>query len=143
VTTHAASPAPASTPDGMPLAHCGSRNDGQVFAVAWQRRFIDCPMCLLMIDDIPIVPGEDLHFMRTPRRPDYVPEGHIYVPSELRIRRRHNLFSVLLLWIMVLVMILTGVALCTRFADNVGNGPAPLIIVTPTTYGPPPATTGR
>jgi hypothetical protein len=96
-----------------------------------------------MIDQIPTIPGTELHFMRlphrTPRRPDYVPEGHIYTSSEFRIKRRLNLFQVIILWIMALLVILTGIILYARWTDNVGAGPAPVIVVTPTTYGPPPA----
>ena len=134
---------PASTPDGMPVARCGWQNDGHGIAVAWERRFIDCPMCLLMIDQIPIILGEEHHFMRTPRRPDYVPEGHIYTPSEFRPHRRLNVFQSLALWIMALLVIVTAVALYARWTDNVGAGPAPAIVVTPMPYGQPPATTGR
>ena len=136
VLTHSA--LSASTPDGMSVVRCGWKNDGQGFAVAWERRFVDCPMCLLMIDAVPVVPGEELHFMRTPRRPDYVPEGHIYTPSEFRPRRRLNVFQSIALWIMALLVIVTAVALYVRWTDNIGAGPAPVIVVTPTTYGPPP-----
>lgn len=138
VITHSARS--ASTPDGMSAVRCGWKNDGSGFAVAWERRFVDCPMCLLMIDEIPIVPGEEPHFMRTPRRPDYVPEGHIYTSSEFKIKRRLNLFQVIILWIMALLVVATGIVLYVRWTDNVGAAPAgPIVIVTPTTYGPPPA----
>jgi hypothetical protein len=130
---------PRSTPDGMPVARCGWQNDGHGVAVAWERRFIDCPMCLLMLDKIPTVPGPEVHFMRTPRRPDYVPEGHIYTPPEFRPgRRRLNVFQTIALWIMALLVLITGIALYARWTDNVGAGSGPVIIVTPTTYGPPP-----
>jgi hypothetical protein len=131
---------PASTPDGMPVARCGWQNDGHGIAVAWERRFIDCPMCLLMIDSIPVTPGTE-HFMRTPRRPDYVPEGHIYVPPEFQ-PRRPNILGILLLAVMALAAILTVVALVATWKDNVGSSPAPAPlpgVITPTTYGPPPS----
>jgi hypothetical protein len=142
VITHAAQTLhdmPRSTPDGMPVARCGWQNDGHGLSVAWERRFVDCPMCLLMIDEILIVPGEEPHFMRTPRRPDYVPEGHIYTSSEFKIKRRLNLIQVIILWIMALLVVATGIVLYARWTDNVGAAPAPVIVVTPTTYGPPPA----
>ena len=147
--THAARDAhPVSSPDGMALPRCGWRNDGHGIAVAWERRFVDCPMCLLIIDSVPVIgtaPATIVHSdgelpVRTPRRPDYVPEGHIYVPPEFRIRRRRrlNVFQCILLWIMLLLVIVTVAALYARWTDNVGSGPAPVIVETPTTYGPPP-----
>lgn len=122
---------------GLNVPTCGWSDDGAGIAFAWERRFVDCPMCLLELDNVPRVPGPEAHFMRTPRRPDYVPEGHIYTPLEFRPRRRRralvNTLRAITLAVMIIAAILTITALCVRYTDTAGTPHPPVIVVTPTT----------
>lgn len=155
IITHAAlilQEVPPGDPElrrGMPVARCGWQNDGHGVAVAWERRFVDCPMCLLMIDDIPVIgvasaeivhgDGEPLP-VRTPKRPDYVPIGAIYHPIEFTGEHprgrglRHHLW-IALSAVLAIAALMTIFALFTAYSRDAGPAPAPT--ATPTTYGPP------
>lgn len=141
--THAAltlQEVPDSHPElrrGMPVPRCGFENDGRGVSVAWERRYIDCAMCLLMLDRIPVIPVTEAHFMRAPRRPDYVPEGHVYVSSEFRPERRWPLLATLAAWILSAALAVAVILLCFRYADSAEPSQPPVVVVTPSTYGAP------
>lgn len=152
IITHAAltlQEVPPGSPElrrGMPVARCGWQNDGHGVAVAWERRFVDCPLCLLELDQIPVTPGTELP-VREPRRPDYVDPGATYVPWPIgapefqeETGRRLNLFQTLAIWTLVVAAVVTVIAISSRWSDTAtrpSHGPRPAV-VTPTPYGDPP-----
>lgn len=131
---------PAGSPElrrGMPIARCGwSEPD---VAVAWKREYVTCPMCIAELDGISYTPGlgADVHDtsaffgfgeelpVRTPRRPDYVPQGAVYHPIEFadehpRGRRVLNLFQSIALWILILAATATVVAVVAWWSHDAG-----------------------
>lgn len=127
---------------GMPVPRCGSNDDENNTAIAWERRYVDCPMCIYEMDHTPVIPGRvtmprELP-LRTPHKPDYVPEGAHYHPMEFvgehpRGRRSLNLLQALAVWVLVVAAVVTVIMLVSKWNGDAQPDftPAPTSTVTP------------
>lgn len=124
---------------GMPAPRCGFGDIYDV-AVAWERRFVDCAVCLDLLDQLVVVPGKDLPLRHA--RPPYVPDHAVYTPwplSDASERPRGTRWGTTLAVVTVLVVaaLVTIIALLDRYNDVNPTPPRPAFTTPAPVMEPP------
>lgn len=91
----------------------------------WARdiTLVDCPLCHLTLEHVPVVPGKD-HTMR-PARPAYIHPGSRYVPLELATTSSHRAARTPRRGIKALIGVAAGVALSATALAVLADDPEP------------------